>query len=84
MSSESTPSTVAIVGAGAIGGVLADAVNRAGHEVVLCVRTPVRSLTVGRDGAAYVSGGVMVATLDFPLALGSSATVGSVVLNQQH
>ncbi|HEY2241985.1 MAG TPA: 2-dehydropantoate 2-reductase [Streptosporangiaceae bacterium] len=55
MSSESVPadepSTVAIVGAGAIGGVLADAVSRAGHEVVLCVRTPVPSLTVGRDGA---------------------------------
>jgi 2-dehydropantoate 2-reductase len=44
------PSTVAIIGAGAIGGVLADAASRAGHDVVLCVRTPVSSLSVRRDG----------------------------------
>ena len=47
MSSESMPSTVAIIGAGAIGGVIADAASRAGHDVVLCVRTPVPSL-IGR------------------------------------
>lgn len=50
MSSESMPSTVAIIGAGAIGGVIADAASRAGHDVVLCVRTPVSSLSVRRDG----------------------------------
>ena len=53
MNSESIPSTVAIVGAGAIGGVLADAVSQAGHQVVLCVRTPVPSLAVRRDGAEH-------------------------------
>jgi 2-dehydropantoate 2-reductase len=37
---------VAVIGAGAIGGVLAEAVSRVGHEVTLCVRTPISSLMV--------------------------------------
>lgn len=41
-----------MVGGGAIGGVLAQAVVRAGHDVTLCVRSPIRSLSVTRDGQA--------------------------------
>jgi 2-dehydropantoate 2-reductase len=40
-------SRVAVVGGGAIGGVLAQAADAAGHEVTLCVRTPVDRLVVG-------------------------------------
>lgn len=43
---------IAVIGAGAIGGVLAEAACRAGHDVTLCVRTPIRSLSVARDGEA--------------------------------
>jgi 2-dehydropantoate 2-reductase len=43
-------SRVAVVGAGAIGGVLAQAAAQAGHDVTLCVRTPAGSLSVTRDG----------------------------------
>jgi 2-dehydropantoate 2-reductase len=43
---------VAVIGAGAIGGVLAQAACRAGHDVTLCVRTPIPSLSVTRDGEA--------------------------------
>lgn len=48
---ETASSKVAIIGAGAIGGVLAQAAYQAGHDVVLCVRTPVPSLSVAHDGA---------------------------------
>jgi 2-dehydropantoate 2-reductase len=41
---------VAVIGAGAIGGVLAQAACQAGHDVTLCVRTPIPSLSVTRDG----------------------------------
>lgn len=37
---------IAIIGSGAIGGVLAAAAHAAGHEVTLCVRTPFDKLTV--------------------------------------
>lgn len=37
---------VAVVGAGAIGAVLAEAAAANGHDVLLCVRTPIDSLTV--------------------------------------
>lgn len=43
---------VAVIGAGAIGGVLAQAAYGAGHDVTLCVRTPISSLSVTRDGEA--------------------------------
>jgi 2-dehydropantoate 2-reductase len=46
-------SKVAVVGAGAIGGVLAQAVAEAGHDVTLCVRGPVSALTVERAGAVH-------------------------------
>lgn len=47
-----SPPRVAIIGAGAIGGVLAQAACHAGHDVTLCVRTPISALSVERDGAA--------------------------------
>jgi 2-dehydropantoate 2-reductase len=41
---------IAVVGAGAIGATFAAALERAGHELVLCARTPVEQITVERDG----------------------------------
>jgi 2-dehydropantoate 2-reductase len=43
---------IAVIGAGAIGGVLAQAACQAGHDVTLCVRTVIPSLSVVRDGHA--------------------------------
>lgn len=37
---------IAIIGGGAVGGVLAEAAHRAGHQVTLCVRTPFDELTL--------------------------------------
>lgn len=45
-----SPTRVAVIGAGAIGGVLAQAACQAGHEVTVCARTPVPALSVERDG----------------------------------
>jgi 2-dehydropantoate 2-reductase len=39
-----------VIGAGAIGGVLAEAACDAGHDVTLCVRTPIPGLVIVRDG----------------------------------
>jgi 2-dehydropantoate 2-reductase len=44
--------TVAVVGAGALGGVLAAAAADAGHDVALHVRTPFEVLVVEQDGEA--------------------------------
>ncbi|RCV50434.1 2-dehydropantoate 2-reductase [Marinitenerispora sediminis] len=44
------PQRVAVVGAGAIGGIVAEAAHTAGHHVTLCVRRPMGPLTVERDG----------------------------------
>jgi 2-dehydropantoate 2-reductase len=41
---------VAVVGAGAVGGVLAAAAAGAGHDVALRVRTPIDQLRVLHDG----------------------------------
>lgn len=41
---------IAVIGAGAIGGILAEATHLAGHDVTLCVRTPIPSLQIERDG----------------------------------
>jgi 2-dehydropantoate 2-reductase len=38
--------SVAVIGAGAVGGVFAAALHRAGHEVTLCVRTPFDELVL--------------------------------------
>ena len=45
---------VAVVGAGAIGTVLAAAGGDAGHEVTVCARTPVAQLSLERDGSTRV------------------------------
>ncbi|TDQ45990.1 2-dehydropantoate 2-reductase [Actinorugispora endophytica] len=42
---------VAVVGAGAIGAVVAEAAHQAGHQVTLCVRRPLDSITVEREGS---------------------------------
>jgi 2-dehydropantoate 2-reductase len=49
--SSMTASRVAVIGAGAIGSVLAGAACQAGNDVTLCVRTPIPSLAVSADGA---------------------------------
>ena len=41
---------IAVVGTGAIGATFAAALERAGHELVLCARTPVEQIIVERDG----------------------------------
>jgi 2-dehydropantoate 2-reductase len=43
--------SVAVVGGGAIGGVMAAAAEAAGHDVTLCVRTPIERLELEEDGA---------------------------------
>lgn len=45
---------VAVIGAGAIGSVVAAALARAGHRLSLCVRTALDHLTVEHDGNAYI------------------------------
>jgi 2-dehydropantoate 2-reductase len=62
--------SVAVIGAGAIGGMLADAASQAGHDVRLCVRTPVTSLTVEQDGAVRQ---VPVSVVTDPAALAGPA-----------
>jgi 2-dehydropantoate 2-reductase len=46
-------SKIAVIGGGAIGGVLAYAACEAGHEVTLCVRTPVPRLVVSIGGSDH-------------------------------
>jgi 2-dehydropantoate 2-reductase len=45
---------VAVIGAGAIGAVVASASAEAGHDVVVCVRTPFKSLEIIREDVALV------------------------------
>lgn len=40
------PHKLAIIGSGGVGGVLASAAHAAGHDVILCARTPISALTV--------------------------------------
>lgn len=42
---------VAVIGGGAIGGLAASAARAAGHDVTLCVRTPIRRLEIETDGS---------------------------------
>src|SRR4051794_36337358 len=46
---ESTGMAVAVIGVGAIGGLIAAELLAGGHEVRLCTRTPIERLTVERD-----------------------------------
>jgi 2-dehydropantoate 2-reductase len=41
---------VAVIGAGAIGAVLAGAASDSGHQVTVCARTPIDALVLERDG----------------------------------
>ena len=50
MNSESRPNRIAIIGAGAIGGVTAAVLSRQGHDITLCVRRPIERLTVEING----------------------------------
>ena len=51
---------IAIVGAGAIGSVVASLLQSAGHELVLCVRRPLPGLTVETpDGAVRIHASVL-------------------------
>jgi 2-dehydropantoate 2-reductase len=45
---------VAVIGAGAVGAVLAAASSDSGHDVTLCVRTPIDRLIIEHDGSAEV------------------------------
>src|SRR5512142_1122749 len=45
--------SLAIIGAGAIGGYVAAAAARSGHDVELCVRSPLRSLRVDDHGVTH-------------------------------
>lgn len=59
--------SVAVIGVGGIGGYVAEQAAAAGHEVCLCVRSPVEGLTVERDGAPHPAA---VTVLADPGALG--------------
>lgn len=54
-----TRATVVVVGSGAIGGYFGYALERAGHQVVLCARRPFERLTVETEGS--------VASVDAPV-----------------
>ncbi|KOG52942.1 hypothetical protein ADK76_29910 [Streptomyces griseoflavus] len=45
-----TPHRIAVIGGGAIGGFVATLAHRAGHDVTLCLRTPLNRLTLETDG----------------------------------
>lgn len=45
--------SVAVIGVGGVGGYVAEQAAAAGHDVLLCVRTPLPSLTVERGGATH-------------------------------
>ncbi|MFF4653111.1 2-dehydropantoate 2-reductase [Streptomyces sp. NPDC001380] len=49
----SSPVRVAVIGGGAIGGVLASSLHRAGHEVLQCVRSPFGELVVEEQAGEH-------------------------------
>jgi 2-dehydropantoate 2-reductase len=59
---------VAVIGAGAIGAVVAAAAADAGHDVVLCVRTPIDSLQVETDAGSTTVRADIVTIASGPLA----------------
>ena len=58
---------VAVVGAGAIGVVIAEAAAASGHDVVVCVRTPVDGLSVKRKGEVVEVEATITAAPDGPV-----------------
>ncbi|MFH8405078.1 2-dehydropantoate 2-reductase [Streptomyces sp. NPDC018019] len=44
------PRRIAVIGGGAIGGLVAALTHRSGHDVTLCLRTPLNRLTLETDG----------------------------------
>lgn len=44
---------VTVVGAGAVGALVAEAAAAAGHDVTVCVRTPIDALDIERDGDVH-------------------------------
>ncbi len=59
---------IAVIGAGAIGAVVASAAAEAGHQVVLCVRTPIETLEILRDGESTTVRAEIVTRPDGPPA----------------
>jgi len=57
---------VAVIGAGAIGTVLAAAACDSGHQVTVCARTPIDSLVLERDGADRTVEAAIVSEPDDP------------------
>lgn len=51
-----SPARIAVIGGGAIGGLLAAFAHEYGHDVTLCVRTPIDELTVRTDGEVLHAG----------------------------
>jgi 2-dehydropantoate 2-reductase len=62
---------IAVIGAGAIGAVIAEAARDSGHDVWVCARTPIPSLVVERDDEAR--------TLDVSVASGVADLPGGPV-----
>ncbi len=69
------PQRVAVIGAGGISGIVAAALEAAGHEVTLCVRTSFPKLTVEWNGSRDVP--VAIATRPDGLAPGPWLFVGT-------
>ena len=58
---------IAVIGAGAIGGILAAAAHSAGHEVTVCVRTPFERLVIDSpDGQVDVPARIVTDPQDAP------------------
>ncbi len=53
-SKANTRQRIAVIGAGAIGSIFADAASGAGHDVTLCVRRPLARIAVERHGVVSV------------------------------
>ncbi|HEY6622315.1 MAG TPA: 2-dehydropantoate 2-reductase [Acidimicrobiales bacterium] len=55
-----SPSTVVVIGSGAIGGYFGFALERAGHQVVLCAHRPFGQLTVETEGKLMTVGAPVI------------------------
>jgi 2-dehydropantoate 2-reductase len=59
---------IAVIGAGAVGGVVAGAAAASGHDVVVCVRTPIDVLTIAREGRETTVDAAFVTSAEGPPA----------------